>query len=235
MKKSIVLAIAVTVVNLNLMSQQTFYNVDSGKKFSARNFTGVPYSVSFLSNSTVTKGDFMEQMKKEFKFDEANKLEFNRSRNKGSSKEHMYNQKYKSVRVEEGRYSLYEENGKITSARGYFYANLSINVTPNITKKTAIEKALNYFKLAQYRWENSAHETALKRKTGNSKSTYYPKPKLIIAAADPDRMKGEELDFKLCWKFFISGVSDIGGPVKEWIIYIDAHSGRVVKKVDVRI
>ncbi|MBI4946656.1 MAG: M4 family metallopeptidase [Bacteroidetes bacterium] len=197
-------------------------NTNETYQIKKKNFSGVPTSIEFSPNSNVNHENFITEMKDEFKFQADDKLELIKTtKDKYGSSHYKYAQKYKDINIVGAQYIIHEKDGKATYANGKFYSTLSLDTTPSITKDEAITNAMKYCGLEKYRWQDTACENSLKRKTKKPNATYYPKPVLSIAP--------ENGIFKLCWKFNIAGVS----LRKAWTVFIDANDGHLVNKISI--
>lgn len=134
-----------------------------------------------------------------------------------------YQQYYDGMKVEGAEYLVHGKNRNIETINGDYRKVGTLSTTPKLTEKQALNEALKYVDAKIYKWEDVGMEQFIKKNTGNSDATYYPKGELIIVE---DAMK-DKGNLKLAWKFTISSLS----PDNEQLIYIDARTGDIISEV----
>jgi bacillolysin len=134
-----------------------------------------------------------------------------------------YQQYYNGIKVEGAEYLVHGKNRIIETINGNYRKVGIISTSQQLAEQQALEKAIVYVDAEIYKWEDKGMELFIKKNTGNSDATYYPKGELIIVK---DAMK-DKGNFKLAWKFTISSLS----PNNEQLIYIDASTGDVIGEV----
>ncbi len=131
-----------------------------------------------------------------------------------------YQQLYKGKEVEGAIYILHSSNGLVSSCNGKLISGLSLEVKPNITTATAIQKAISFVNAQSYMWEDAQMEGQLKTIKQNPNATYYPKPELVIA----DKKYGKDAKlYRLVYKMEIYA----SNPLKKLLIFVDAQNGSI--------
>lgn len=211
-----------SVISFSIINAQ---DTSANYQIQKKNFSGAPAFIKFLPPSIVNHENFMVEMKDEFNFQIDDNLELIKTTNDKIGFTHFkYSQKYKGIAVFGAQYIIHEKNGKATSANGNFISNLNLDVTPVISKDDAIKSAMKSIGLPKYRWEDKKAEEALKKKTKNNNSTYYPKPELVIAPTGGDYKSGK---ICLCWKFDVAGIT----LYEAWTVFVDATNGEVINRI----
>jgi len=132
----------------------------------------------------------------------------------------FYNQHYKGIKVEHGLYSVHSRNGKIESIDGEFKNIKNVNITPSLSEKDVLQKALNYIHAAKYKWEDPNEEQFIKHYKNDSTATNFPKGELLIVK---DVLKTNSI-YRLAYKFDIYAVK----PLSHKLYYVDAISGEII-------
>lgn len=117
-----------------------------------------------------------------------------------------FQQYYKGIRIEGAVYIVHSQHNKLISANGEYYKVDNLNTIPRIIPGKAVETAIDHIGAVRYYWEFD--------------KIYYPVSELVIL---PDN---EEM--RLVYKLDIYAVE----PLSREFVYIDAHSGEVIKKID---
>ncbi|NJO92771.1 MAG: hypothetical protein HC831_30245, partial [Chloroflexia bacterium] len=90
-----------------------------------------------------------------------------------------FQQYYKGVKVEHGKYSVHKKNGIIESLNGeYILLNDGFKTTPTLSEEAALSKALSYIGAQKYMWQNTENEEFAKRT--EKAGTFYPNGELVI-------------------------------------------------------
>ena len=134
-----------------------------------------------------------------------------------------YQQYFKGIEVDNAEYLTHGKDGVIEVINGDFQVINIETVTPAITERQALAKALVYVGAKKYKWEDEAMEKWLKQNSNEPNATYYPKGELVIAE---DHLKGSA-SFKLSWKFIISSLD----PNNEQMIFVDAVNGAIIRDI----
>lgn len=131
-----------------------------------------------------------------------------------SLRHHKYYQYYKGIRIEAAELSLHtDKEDWIRVMHGDILHGMNFTITNTITEKEALLKALKYMGAETYAWEVKTPDVDLA----------IPEGELIFA-----RINGPEIvpeNFILCYRFDIVSIK----PHENKAIYVDAHSGEVVK------
>lgn len=184
------------------------------------------YSLINFNDTLTNSKNFFQRLSAKMKFSDVNNFRLVSSRSDKDGYTHkFYDQYYKGIAVIGGRYVLHEKNGKLDFANGKFYDDLSVDVTPAISKDDAIKAALKFVGAKKYRWQNETAEIFLKKNLHNPDTSYYPRPELVIA---PKGGIYKSENFRLCYKMYIESES----PHRELDIYVDAHTAEIVHSVD---
>jgi Zn-dependent metalloprotease len=131
---------------------------------------------------------------------------------------YKYQQKYLNVPVEYAFVRVREQNGKIKSVVGDFYAELQVVNKTSISEAQALEFAKQAIPAKKYKWEMKEEEAALKQLLEQADFSYDPKTTLVIFPI--------ENTFRYAFKLDIYTHE----PDARYTIYIDAEDGRVLMK-----
>lgn len=140
-------------------------------------------------------------------------------------KHYRLQQLHQTIPVEGGDFLLHELNGQLVSLNGELVFNLNINVQANISSSMAIQKALAFVKAKKYIWEDVENEVSLQDLHKNPHATYFPKPELVIAQKDFNKIPD---DYKLAYKLDVYATE----PLSRQDIYIDAQTGEILFTID---
>ena len=119
-----------------------------------------------------------------------------------------YNQYYKGLPVEFGRYYLHVKNNHLQSANGDYYPNIDLSSTPQITKGEALQFAIEHVQAVNYIWE-STNENPLENAS----------PKLVILPFNKS--------YQLAYKLDIYATN----PLSRQDVFINALSGEHILSV----
>lgn len=181
--------------------------------------------VKFSDKSNVTAQNFFQTLKRDFRISERDNFNLLKTENDEIGFTHYrYQQLHNGISVMGGEYLLHEKNGKLISANGNFYSNLSINTTPSISKANAVQFAIKFVGAEKYLWENQQEEQFLKSEKNNPNETYFPKAELIIA---PKNGNYENENFRLCYKVNIASEK----PYDIVDVFVDAQTGEIINKI----
>jgi bacillolysin len=140
-----------------------------------------------------------------------------------------YQQYYKSIEVMYGSFTEHfaRNDDNMYLANGRIIEDLDIDISPSVRENPALENALKYLGAAEYAWQDARMERELKEEKADSNATYFPKGKLVIAPVKSEIYTKE--NYKLSWQFEILS----SRPEAHQIIFVDAHSGKVIKVAQV--
>ncbi len=127
-----------------------------------------------------------------------------------------YQEYYKNVKVEFGRYFVHSSNGIIVSINGDYEPVDNLNVNPKISKDQAFESAINYIGAKKYAWETK----------GVPGYDGKPIPELVIVRDLNASHRNTYGQFRLAYKFDIYAVE----PLSRDYVYVDAQTGKVLFK-----
>ncbi|MEK7263744.1 MAG: M4 family metallopeptidase [Bacteroidota bacterium] len=140
---------------------------------------------------------------------------------------HLRFQQYcKGVIVEYQEFILHVKNGYVERANGSIAENLDLNTIPSITTEEAINIAKREMGAKQYWWENPKYEYLWKKIKKDKNATSFPSPTLIVTNMSEEDENLNIQNFILCYKLDLRAVK----PNESYSFYIDAHTGKVVKK-----
>lgn len=145
------------------------------------------------------------------------------SRDSGGLVHRRYEQYYQGIKVDNAQYLIHGKNGLIESINGDFQDVNLPSITPSLTEKQAIEKAIAYVNAQKYKWEDEGMEKFIKERNNNPRATYYPDGELVISK---DYLKGGK-NLLLAWKLNISSLH----PNNEQWIYVNAQTGEVIADI----
>ena len=138
---------------------------------------------------------------------------------------YRYQQIHNGIPVEWAIYRVREKDACVTSANGSLVQGLNIATTATINEAVALQSALQHTSAALYAWEDDTHEHTLKQAKHNPNATFYPSGELVII--DP-QFTQQAANCHLAYKFDIYAVQ----PLSRQLVYIDAHSGEVLKVLE---
>ena len=224
----LIILVGIAISQVTLAQQQTFIG-EQAEKICAGS-TEVHYSDISKAPSFVSFGIYskVESVKAEqllasvLNISDDDKLILYREENDQYGFTHQrYQQYYKNIFVEIGQYIIHTKSGFVSSFNGVWVDNINVNVTPSISERQALLKALNYSKASRYKWEMPEEETFVKGLLNDTSASYYPKAVMVIVARNFDYKK-HELHF--CYKFDVFADTPIS---RNWI-YVDASSGEII-------
>ncbi len=122
----------------------------------------------------------------------------------------QFQQTYKGLDVEFGRYNVHAKDGLIKSFNGDYYSVGDLDVNPKVAKHQALELAIAHVGAKEYMWDSP--DAAIMQ---------YSKPKGDLVILPILKEKRGKPQIKLAYKFDIYATN----PVSRAYIYIDANSG----------
>ncbi|WP_170245874.1 M4 family metallopeptidase, partial [Tenacibaculum adriaticum] len=120
---------------------------------------------------------------------------------------------HKGIKVEFGQYNFHAKNGSVQSASGKIFRIEKENLTPNLSKQVAFNKAIQHTGAEKYMWE---FPEASKEMDNYKK----PEGELLLL---PGEVIGQK-DARLAYKFDIFATK----PLSRGYLYIDAQNGEVL-------
>jgi len=140
---------------------------------------------------------------------------------------HRYQQYYKNIKVDGATYNVHtNKNGITYAANGKILTGIDINVVPSLDDKQAIDLTLKYVNAKEYRWQSDYWEKNLQERTGNSDTTFYPIPQLVIREIKNNNTKSfaQDRQYFLVYRLDIYSSS----PLYSQRIFIDANTGEIL-------
>lgn len=117
-----------------------------------------------------------------------------------------FQQYYKEIKVEGGEFMVHIAQDYVQTINGVF-ADLSMDVKPNLSMENAVNKVRNYIHFRNYKWNGNINENT-------------PKGELIIA------QDSLEQHWYLSWKFTVEALDT----AQAENIYVDAKNGQLIKR-----
>lgn len=149
---------------------------------------------------------------------------------KAGNHHYRYGQFYKGVRVEMMEYLAHEKDGKVYLINGDFTPGLSVDVQPSVSKQVAIDAALKALPAKEYLWQDQKQEAHFKLKKQDPDATLYPQPELLIVKKD-ENTDGSASNYTLAYRMNVFAKA----PAVSEVIYVDAHTGAVLRHRDLGI
>ncbi len=117
---------------------------------------------------------------------------------------YRYRQAFKNIPVEYGVFYIHTRNGRVVSANGERYENISVNTSPSKNIQECYEKAVSWFGISKVITDESV----------------IRKPELFIFPL--------KTEYKLAYRFDL--FAEAGN--KRAYIYVDAHTGSILKEAN---
>ena len=139
-----------------------------------------------------------------------------------------YQQYYKQIKVEHGKYNALAKADRLSALSGEFYEIKDIDITPSISEGQALESAKKYIGASEYVWEyveslwRGMFAPEIAEQINQAYGEYLPAGELVIV----DDYSTPEVDLDLAWKFNIYANEPLS---RDWV-YINAHDGRIMLK-----
>ncbi|MES2732635.1 MAG: M4 family metallopeptidase, partial [Bacteroidota bacterium] len=137
-----------------------------------------------------------------------------------------YQQYYKGLKVEHGIYAVHTKNAAVQSISGEFYSIPDLSITPSLSEKDALQRALRFTGATKYMWDVASQEKGIKSIQKDPRATYFPKAELLICQKLLHQAKGGQAEMALAYKFDVYAQQ----PLSRDLIYVDAHSGEIIYK-----
>lgn len=140
---------------------------------------------------------------------------------------YRFQQYYKDIKVDGGAYQVHTNKNSITyAANGKILTDIDINVVPVLNDKQAIDITLKFVNANEYMWQSEFWEKDLKERTGNSDTTYFPIPQLVIREIK-DNIKETNTIVKQYYLVYRLDVYS-SSPNYSQRIFIDANTGELL-------
>lgn len=180
--------------------------------------------VQFNKQQNSTAEQFVHAKKQELLDNpKADLIKTNTQVSKNGRTHNSYQQTWNGIPIE-GQYLLtHENNSKLESINGSLVQNLNLNTVPSISEKQALQNTLN--NKSKYAWQEPQIEQELKTLKKDQTATWFPKGKLVITNKSTNPKLKQ--DYQLAWRFEVYSLQ----PHDLQIIYVNAHSGQVVKSL----
>ncbi|RMH63862.1 MAG: T9SS C-terminal target domain-containing protein [Calditrichaeota bacterium] len=130
-------------------------------------------------------------------------------------------QYYKGIRIADVQYILHIRDGRVEKANGLAVSDLNVDVTPRLTEKEALAKALQAINADTYMWELKANEKFVKKLRQDPKATYEPKGELLLTSGTQPRLAE---NYHLVYRFDVYAAQPYS---RNWVD-VDAHTGEIV-------
>lgn len=138
-----------------------------------------------------------------------------------SGNEHqVYEQYYRGIKVEYGRYGAHGRDGNIDHLTGNFKKIQNLEIVPKLTESEALKAALSTLGSKKTYWESAEQERWIKRINNDPQASFFPKAELLICEDSSGNF-----NFYLTYKFIIYLLE----PALQRYIYVDASSGNVIR------
>jgi Zn-dependent metalloprotease/PKD repeat protein len=212
------------------LAQQVFYGKEASEKYPfatlvrLKGENRVPDYIQFSSDLAINESQTVEFLRKVFKLSSDYSFELVKEEQDDMGQNHqIYQQYYREVPVEFGRYKAHFKEGRLTSINGAFYTNINQSASPSIVPELAIQAALNKVNASTYKWDIIQEEALLKAERQDISATYYPSPELIWIATNYTNPI-----FQLAYKMDVYA----NEPLSRQNLYVDAHTGLVIFSTD---
>ena len=212
----------------NILVSQVYYGSEAQKfvpgteMIKIESETMAPTYLKFAAGNEIDQENLFVWMRSSFGLTQNNEFnEISRLTDQTGYTHIRYQQSFNGIPVLDGIIIIHIYNSKIHSINGNIYKNLNIKNSIVLSEKAALDKALNFVNADRYKWEMPAEEELLKRLSGDSEATYYPKGKLTIL---PDAANNNFDDHYYAYVFNIYADK----PLRRSDFYIDASSGEML-------
>lgn len=126
-----------------------------------------------------------------------------------------YQQKFKNIKVEFATYTAHAKNNALKTMNGQFYDVGKVDVNPKLSKKSALQRAINHTGAQKYLWDSPKEAKIMNN---------YKKPSGELLILPAEIFKGKKA--RLVYKFDIYATK----PISRENIYVDAQTGEIVFK-----
>ena len=128
-----------------------------------------------------------------------------------------YQQYYRGIKVEHAIYAVHSQAGSIESLTGHLIDVGQLGISPRLSAKDALDRALAFVGAKRYMWQLPQEEARLKRQENNPAASYLPQGELVIV----NNALGKPT---LAWKFDVYAQE----PISRAYVYVGAATGEVV-------
>ena len=186
-------------------------------------YTKIPTFIRFSDNNKMEKRHFSSFIVYQLGLSpQTTWLPINQEADEWGYLHERYRQVYKGVEVEGSMLMVQSKAGRLTTLSGDVFSEVNQAVTPTLSEKTALSKALAYVSAEKYIWEEWK-DKILPNHLANLKEA--PKGKLVLV---PFQGKVAQNDWRLAWKFDVYALK----PMSRQDIFIDAATGEVVHTIE---
>ncbi len=136
-------------------------------------------------------------------------------------------QTYQTLPIENSMYLLHVKNNQLISGSGYIithFGDLPVFTKASITKKTAIQLAMNYSGAEQFMWQIPEVENELKESKKEPSASYYPNEVALVWYNSGQQIIPEKL--RVAYKIDIYSAK----PFDRAYYFIDAGNGTLLGK-----
>lgn len=187
--------------------------------------------IKFREDAPYTAQDLFVQQPELFGLNSNDEMRLFKMRTDATGNHHYrFGQYYKGVRVERVEQLVHEREGRVYLTNGDLVNGLNLDVQPSIPEKQAIEAALSFVNASEYLFDDPAQEARFKQKKDDPTATLYPQPELLVVQKDLNS-EMNPLNYVLAYRMFVFAKV----PAGSYIVYVDAHTGAVLRKQDLGI
>ncbi|MCK6622926.1 MAG: M4 family metallopeptidase [Calditrichaceae bacterium] len=184
-----------------------------------------PAAIRFETGRRPRVGEFFDEYRKAFPLSPENELrEIQTLADPLGNVHHRYAQYYKGVEVLGAQYILHAQNGAVYLANGRLVPGLNVETALLLSEDSALEAALQTVGAESYMWQKESHEQFLKRESGDSTASFYPRGELKLSCGAAE-MRGE--NFRLVYRFDIYAESPRG----RYYVEVDARTGEALAQI----
>ncbi len=186
--------------------------------------TNSPVFISLTPGSSINIASMMESLKNLLGMNQYDAFRLEKMDSDELGMRHLrYQQMYKGLIVEMGKYFLHENNGFVSSANGLFYTIGALDINPVLSVESAFKAALKNINARKYLWQDPVEEALLRTEQNNLTATWLPKGTLVVF---PGNVYLKSPKAVLCWKFDIYAID----PLSRNYIYVNATNGEIIYK-----
>jgi bacillolysin len=184
--------------------------------------------LDFKEGNKTKHTDFFTKHKDAFGLGAKDKMDVIRENQeeKTNYKHYRMQQSYGGVPIEGAEFFLhYNAKDELDVANGKLCEDIKISSRPKLTADKALASAMSHYKNVVFSWQDSTHEKRTKKLEEDPNATSKPSPKLVITFPD-----GEELNSEKAVLAYRIEIRIVAPKHEDWCIYIEAQTGRVLKK-----
>lgn len=182
-----------------------------------------PHWLRFKEDIKIDPASFFKTNRKAFDLTENDQMVLKETETDELGFTHFYyRQYYAGVQVDGATFTLHsKKDGRIYAANGNIFPKINLSTIPAFDSEKAVRFALDYVNATEYMWQSEFWQKALKQRTKNSDTSYYPIPKLVIKTVAKQKL---DLEYHLAYRMDIYCSS----PNFSQRVYIDATSGDIL-------